>query len=150
MGDLTRNISANEFICRCGKCEWSRVSEGLKNFVIIPAIQIQNLRNYINMEEGITYPLKEHRIIFHCGVRCDSHNQGVGGEDYSRHRPIFYLRMEGAVDCHASGMSNWKFRRYVKRAWKKGIIDGGCGLYNWGIHSDTSSRRFWGRFWGKP
>lgn len=145
MGDLTTNFSKVEFLCRCGKCEWNNPDSVSSYYLVDLANQLQLLRNYISKKEK-----RDVQIIAHCGIRCKDHNKNVGGEEYSRHLPGYYMKGQGAFDCHAAGMSNRKFRRYVKKAWKLKIIDGGCGLYSWGIHSDTSSRRFWGRFWGKP
>lgn len=147
MGDLTRNFSVIEFACRCGECMSSDPKNIELTYLADIANQLQNLRDWISEQEG-----REVRIISHCGIRCEQHNKKIGGESHSRHLPRYYLLMQGAVDCHAAGMSIWKFRRYVKRAWKQRIIFGGCGLYRWGIHTDTSSRRFWGlwKFWEKP
>lgn len=152
MGDLTRNLSLTrnfskgEFACRCGNCKTSEPHMILTKYVIDLAKQLQALRDWITEKEG-----REVRIISHCGIRCAAHNKAVGGAQHSRHLPVFYVAGQGAFDCHAHGMSNWKFRRYVKQAWKLGIITGGCGLYRWGIHTDTSSRRYWGlwKFWAK-
>ena len=145
MGDLTKNFSTIEFVCRCGKCEWSKAGPVLKKLALPVAEQLQKLRDYISEKEG-----KDIRLISHCGIRCKPHNDFVGGVSSSRHLPRFYKAMQGAWDGHAHGIFMWKFRSYAKEAWKKGIISGGCGLYHWGIHSDKSHKRFWGRFWGKP
>jgi hypothetical protein len=75
------------------------------------------------------------------------HNKAVGGVDGSHHLPYQYEIKQGASDKHAHGMSNWKFRRYEKKAHKLGITKGGTGLYRWGAHNDCGRKRKWGGFW---
>jgi uncharacterized protein YcbK (DUF882 family) len=150
MGDLTKNISIDEMLCKCGKCQFSKPFPEAKEWFLPPAKQLQKFRDWINKT---LKPEKEIQIIIkqgHCGIRCKNHNFKVGGKLHSRHLPRFYSRGQGAIDFHCTGISGRKLRKYFKMAWKLGIISGGAGLYKNFVHSDTSTRRFWGRFWGKP
>jgi uncharacterized protein YcbK (DUF882 family) len=145
MGDLTKNFSKIEFMCKCGTCGWGNLRT-IETDILKPiAEELQRLRDFVCLKERRDVPL-----IIHCGIRCPQHNKIKGGEEYSRHLPKFYIQKQGAADFHAGGLPNWKLRHYVKQAWKKGIISGGCGLYVWGCHVDTSRKRYWGLFWGKP
>ena len=136
MGDLTRNFSRIEYTCKCG-C-------GTYIDSLHIAKEDQILRDWISVQEGRDYPM-----VIHRGCSCPSHNENVGGVDGSRHLPKWYKLKKGASDKHMRGMSNWKFRRYLKKAYKLNILRGGVGLYRWGGHTDCSSKRRWGHFWSK-
>jgi len=135
---LTANFWEHEFDCNCcGKYIDAKQI----------AMQLQVLRNFINNELKPVTPI---RLRLTNGLRCKAHNKNVGGVSNSRHLPKFYKIGEGAADVYSPDISARKLRKLFKKAWKAGIVSGGAGLYWKFIHSDTSSRRFWGRFWGKP
>jgi hypothetical protein len=151
MGDLTRNFSIVEYLCKCGICEYSKPSMEIIKMIIPTARQDQRLRDYINEKEKRD-PRNEIRLTISSGLRCPEHNIRWKGKKHSRHLPRFYRVNQGASDKFSTNLSARKLRKYTKQAWKKKIITGGCGLYKTFVHTDKSHRRFWGRwmFWKKP
>lgn len=85
--------------------------------------------------------LREHigkPMIVHCVNRCRTHNKDVGGVSNSLH-------VRGmAMDFHVAGLSNRKLKKICKKLWKnKYILNGGLGIYKWGIHIDSGRYRSW-------
>lgn len=73
MGDLTKNFSKSEFVCKhCG--------ELILDPLLPPALQM--LRDAANK----LYPqYGEVKVKVHCGYRCEAHNAAIGGEKGSQH-----------------------------------------------------------------
>lgn len=122
MGDLTRNFSRWEFMCRdCGK-SWpgDRLVDGL-----------QDLRSSTGRRIDIT-----------CGCRCRSENRRVGGAAGSRH-----VIGDGA-DIAIDGMT---VREMYGAACEIAVFaKGGIGLYpqEGFIHVDARGcKARWGRLW---
>jgi uncharacterized protein YcbK (DUF882 family) len=133
---LTENFWEHEFDCNhCGMYIDS----------LHIAKELQRLRDWICTEVG-----KNIRIRLTNALRCPEHNKKVGGVEFSRHLPLFFEKGEGAADVYSPDIGRLKFRRLVKKAWKEGIIKGGCGLYFNFCHIDCSAKRKWGLFWNRP
>jgi len=90
------------------------------------------------------------KIHISCTVRCYNHNKKYSKYiNTSRHLPKYHDMGEGAADMWFEGISIRKLRKYAKELWKKKTFSG-LGLYKNFIHIDNSTRRKWGRFWGRP
>lgn len=81
MGDLTRNFSRREFVCKCG-CGDDKIDPELVD-------RLQFLRNALSRSISIT-----------SGVRCVAHNASVGGVENSTHvkRIAVDISTEGSSD----------------------------------------------------
>lgn len=68
----TRNFTENEFVCRCGRCQFSVPQTG----IVVPALMIalQQARDVLQAPIRVT-----------SGRRCYRHNQYVGGVANSYH-----------------------------------------------------------------
>lgn len=134
MKKVSEHFSEIEFMCRCG-CETFTPTEKLID-------ALEELRDFLSGINGKDCP-----IIVHCTVRCPKHNRKIGGVYNSRHLPKWFRKDQGACDFHVIGFSNRKLRKICLKLWKhKKILTGGLGLYSWGVHIDTSSRRVWGKW----
>lgn len=79
MGDLTKNFSTSEFVCRCDdECQ------SLVNVRI--ATLLQQVRDAVNGDQDYRLlRLGEFKIVITSGARCPEHNLAVGGAATSSH-----------------------------------------------------------------
>jgi hypothetical protein len=70
MGDITKNFSRHEFLCKCNlsSCDGFHISLWLIFF-------LQEIRDFIKST-----------IIITSAYRCDQHNKNISGETYSYHK----------------------------------------------------------------
>ena len=127
MGDLTRNFSRSEFICKCGK--WCR---GDEETTLRLARELQKFRDKIGQIDIIS------------GFRCEAHNRSVGGVSSSRH-----TSPGDAADLAVQvplWLAVWTLERL---GWP-----GGVGVGEWAkkpftshapykLHVDLGPKRFW-------
>lgn len=86
---LSKNFTAHEFRCRCGKCEYSDGRIGRKDIDLGLVVLLESLRA----------DLLNSPITINSGRRCKDHNIAVRGAPESRH-------LEGdAADITAEGYS---------------------------------------------
>ena len=116
MGDLSKNFSRVEFVCRCGDCDMIAIDAELINV-------IQDVRD----EFG---PLH-----ITSGNRCVAHNKKVGGAKNSRHTKSLAVDFNG--DIELKEVYTYLDGKYPNKY--------GIGLYNNWIHLDVdpSGRRRW-------
>ncbi len=113
MGDIAKNINTWEVACKCGKCEETKVSRGVLNVV-------QMVRDHF----GAT-------VSIHCGVRCEEHNELVGGSKNSQHLPV---NGEGhAIDFHVVGEDVEYVYDYINKQFPSSL---GLGVYETFVHVD--------------
>ena len=113
---LSKNFKSTEFDCK-GKncCSITLVDDDLVGF-------LQMVR--ANFGKA---------VIIDSGYRCKEHNKSVGGASKSKH-------LDGmAADIKIKGVEPIEVAKYCELIGVKGI-----GLYDWGVHIDTRSKKaFW-------
>lgn len=113
---LSKNFTSIEFDCHGkGCCSSTKIDSKLVNY-------LQQIRDYFGKAVSIN-----------SGYRCVKHNASVGGASKSNH-------MDGeAADIRITGKTPIELARVAE---KLGIL--GIGVYNWGIHIDTRTTKY---FW---
>ena len=106
-----KHFRREEFACKCGKCGGYPV-EPKEAFV----------RKLDAFRERVGEP-----VYINSGIRCQQHNEAVGGANNSRHL------YGDAADIRCPG----KTPRELYAIADKLLPNGGVGLYDWGIHVDT-------------
>lgn len=112
---LSANFSANEFACRCNRCQKIRIDEAL-------VAQLQQIRDHFGKPVVIT-----------SGYRCPSHNLAVGGTSSSYHTK------GQASDFYIKGVPPMAIAQYAESIGVPGI-----GLYDDFVHIDTRMKKsYW-------
>ena len=123
---LTENFSLREFACHDGSETPNDVIQRLQ----ILAIQLQKIRNFINMP-----------ININSGYRSPAHNKSIGGVSNSQHV------LGNASDLAVKNMTPEKLRDVLEDLIDKGeILQGGIGIYNSFVHYDigyNGKKRRW-------
>ncbi len=73
---LTKNFSAEEFMCDCGECIYSSADEARMFLSTDLIMRLQSVRTVYGKS-----------ISINSGIRCPSHNGDIGGSDGSSHVP---------------------------------------------------------------
>jgi uncharacterized protein YcbK (DUF882 family) len=118
MGDLSKNFSRSEFECS-DKCGFDTVDIILLNWM-------QIIRSHFDTP-----------VIVHCGCRCKKQNESISGAENSQH-------LKGkACDFHMQGLTTPLEIRRIYNWIDENICpdSGGLGLYDWGIHLDSRSKK---------
>lgn len=113
----TKNFKTIEFACKCGhfNCPHYAVKQEL-----IDALQ--------EMRDLAGYP-----IYVNSGFRCTSHNKAVGGERNSKHL------LGIAADIRCAELSPKELKAIAEMVPE--FLNGGIGIYDWGIHVDVRGHR---------
>ena len=113
----TKNFKVAEFSCKCGhfNCPHYAVKQEL-----IDALQ--------EMRDLAGYP-----IYVNSGFRCTSHNKAVGGERNSKHL------LGIAADIRCAELSPKELKAIAEMVPE--FLNGGIGIYDWGIHVDVRGHR---------
>jgi len=111
MGDLSKNFSRSEFVCKCG-CGFDTPSTEL-------VLVLEKLRTELGKPIGIT---------FNGGCRCATHNKSVGGVAKSQHI------LGTAADIKVAGLSPHIVSIAANKVLESG---GGIGVYNTFTHIDV-------------
>ena len=145
---ISKNFTREEVVCRCG-C-------GL-DYVYVPFFEdmLEPFRK-LARERFSEYSV----MSTHCVNRCLVHNKAVGGTDevvgrihkVSFHVPVYVDAVSG--DLIRRNINAWD--GHITRAGlveqhelalqehsRDGILCGGLGLYDWGIHIDNGPFRQW-------
>lgn len=109
MGDLTKNFSECEFVCKC--CGRLVLSSKL-------TAALQQLRDLIGEP-----------IIVNCGYRCRKHNREVGGVPNSYHTKGM------AADIRCDGLTPQELKKFAEAI--PAFNQGGIGLYTTFVHVDV-------------
>ena len=72
-------------------------------------------------------------VVVNSGYRCISHNTKVGGSKNSQHM------LGTAADIKVTGVSPKQLAAIAERIYEKPF--GGLGIYSWGIHVDTRTKK---------
>jgi hypothetical protein len=145
---ISKHFIREEVVCRCG-C-------GL-DYVYIPFFEnmLEPFRA-VAREEFSEYSV----MSTHCVNRCLKHNKAVGGTDevigkyhkVSFHVPVYVDAVTGqlvkrdinAWDGHITRADiQDQHLLALKHHSREGILNGGLGLYDWGIHIDNGPFRSW-------
>ena len=113
MGDLSNNFSTHEFACQCG-CGTGKMDEELVDV-------LQELSDKLGYAIKVT-----------SGIRCDTHNEYVGGSATSKHK--YGL----AADIVVSYLSPSDVYEYLDSKYPDKY---GLGLYRGWVHLDVRQRR---------
>jgi uncharacterized protein YcbK (DUF882 family) len=123
---LTENFSLKEFACHDGSEMPNDVIQRLQ----ILAIQLQKIRNFINMP-----------ININSGYRSPAHNKSIGGVSNSQHV------LGNASDLSIKNMTPEQLRDILEDLIDEGeILQGGIGIYNSFVHYDigyNGKKRRW-------
>lgn len=126
MGDISKNFSFSEFMCKCENCNgWGDASSHA-------AVR----QNIINLVNTILQPLRDkldEAIFISSGVRCSAHNRAVGGVPDSRHL------VGQAADIVTKTLTPGALAKIVET-----LPVGGIGIYSSFVHVDTGMK---GRRW---
>ena len=95
MGDLTKNISRHELICKCGKCG----DMGIMDYQTVSAIQNACL------EFSVRYNGRT-MIKITSGNRCPEHNELEGGSTNSMH--LYKCAVDHRIYVQAYGQPKWR------------------------------------------
>ena len=114
MGDLSKNFSKREFVCRCG-CGRFNLSP-----VLLDALQ--RFRDYLGVP-----------LHVNSGCRCEKHNAAEGGDKNSMH---LYGK---AADIWADDISAQDLARLAEVIPE--FSNGGIGRYATFIHVDVRGRK---------
>ena len=110
MGNLTKNLSRDEFACKCG-C-------GLDTVDIKTVQAVQKIRDHYDRAVTIT-----------SGCRCKRHNKKVGGGQNSQH-----------LVCRAADFTVMGIDPLIVQDWvKHNLFDVSMGAYDTFTHIDTRS-----------
>jgi len=116
---ITEHFSHDEIVCHCG------CGQGYIDFALF------------DMLEEFRKLAGNNPMITHCVNRCITHNKKIGGAKRSKH-------LSGrAWDGHVSNVQISKLHEIAKHAYETNLLSGGLGIYDWGIHIDTGSKRTW-------
>jgi len=114
MGDLTKNFSLSEFICRCGCC--------------YDDIELQLVKNLQVLRDRLMVP-----IYINSGCRCAKHNEAVRGNPNSQH-----------LWGRAADISTTLDPVVVARAAADSGLFKGIMVYGWGVHLDIRpGKKYW-------
>ena len=133
MGDLSKDFSAAEFACKCGKC-------GLPKSVH-PALVagLQRMRDQVNVALTIS-----------SGARCVEHNRAVGGVGKSEHIVTPEDPVCKAADVEIEGMTSEQAFKVAETIPE--FENAGVGVYDPDriVHVDIRDHNArWGRINGK-
>jgi len=120
MGDLSKNFSRHEFLCKGENCHPS--GKGNCGFDTVDAELLQVLEN-IRTNFGMA-------VHINSGCRCESHNDREGGSHKSQH---LYGR---AADFFINGVNSLEIVKYLDSKYPNKY---GVGLYLSWVHIDTRS-----------
>jgi uncharacterized protein YcbK (DUF882 family) len=125
MGDLTKNISASELLCKCPSCE----------------VRIQDHEEVIGVVQHICDHFAEYhsssiRLEITSAARCREHNLTVGSNDESQH--IRCSAMDIKLFCDGQQIPPKQVYRYADKAFSFGY---GIGSYSSFTHIDTRSKK---------
>jgi len=113
MGDLTRNFSTHEMVCKCG-CGADYIDPTIVH-------RLQVVRDILN------YP-----ILIHSAVRCSDYNKAVGGKPHSLH-------LSGkAIDWSVDDLDLMMYAAKLLYHWS-----GGYHQYETFFHTDVGRKRRW-------
>lgn len=113
---LTRNFKRIEFACKCG-CGSDRIELALVE-------QVQLFRDLLWISTGEEIPL-----IVTSGLRCEAHNEAVGGVKHSYHRAGMAADIVIGDNC-PSVSPVWAGGRILQTARKLGLLRiGAIGIY---------------------
>lgn len=115
MGDLTKNLSRSEFRCKCGNCVFKAADYEL----------VRVLQRMVD-DLGADY------IIITSGIRCELHNEKVGGAANSKHKAGI------AADFWLSGVSPRDTVEYLDRKYPDRY---GIGEYESFVHLDVRKEK---------
>lgn len=118
MGDLTKNFSRKEFVCRCGRKTCDAAPIDLR---LVFALQI--------LRDLVGYPL-----VVTSGCRCRWWNNKQ--RDASRNSKHL---LGIAADIKCSELTSVELRRFAEAV--PAFDSGGIGIYDWGIHVDVRGKR---------
>lgn len=113
MGDLTKNISRSEVLCKCGMCDFAIERDSEVLFVV------QEICNHF--DSG---------VVIHSGARCTEYNRSasVGSNDKSQHPRCT------AIDFHIKDAPLEKVYMYLMTRYPDKY---GMGIYDTFIHLDV-------------
>ena len=116
-GNVTTNLTIEEFHCKCGKCSATVHDESL-------SFGLQKIRTHYGLP-----------LIITSGYRCPTHNANVGGASQSYHTKGM------AADFYVAGVECSEVAAYAESIGFCGI-----GLYDGYVHVDTrpkEKKAFW-------
>jgi len=117
------DTSTDQIKCSCG-CGQEIINEELFDI-------LEDFRHYAG----------DKPIILHCVNRCKKHNAEIGGAKKSYHI------IGSAGDFHIKGISIPELHKMALRYYYEVKRPIGLGLYDWGIHLDTSEKHKHERLW---
>lgn len=109
-----RHFWASEFACKCGKCRPLDIDREL-------VFVLDTIREYFDKPARVN-----------SGVRCEDHNQAVGGS------PKSYHLLGKAADIEVSGVDARDVQAFVLRTWP---LCYGVGSYSNFTHIDVRSKK---------
>jgi zinc D-Ala-D-Ala carboxypeptidase len=110
---IAADFTPEEFQCRCSACKGRPIPDHLEPRVLSLVGELQKARDVLQAP-----------LIITSGVRCEAHNQAVGGGAYSQHR---YGR---AVDLKSPGLTGAWLAGFFDCLIRQGLImQGGLGVY---------------------
>lgn len=123
MGDLTRNISRHELMCRCGNCRYTIDEKD-------PIVQIiQKTCDYF----AKVYSVKKVALQVTSAARCWGHNEKVGGSDGSYHLRGRAMDIKIFIDLNEQVKPKLVYK-YLDRMFPEKL---GLGKYETFTHVDT-------------
>ena len=128
MGDLTKNISKHELLCKCGNPDCSFTVLDYEDVIDV----VQECCNHFAVEYGVD----KVTLIITSAARCNTHNKSpeVGSNDNSRHTRgdaiDFKIKVKG-LQLEPRVVYDYLDAKYTGRY--------GVGLYKTFTHVDTRS-----------
>jgi len=128
---ISKNFYLDEFLCKCGKCLYSKHNVGIDDLVELAfMIKLQRIRDDFGLPMSPT-----------SGSRCRAYNKSIGGAIDSGH--IVDEKLPGrAVDISTVNYSEGEKYELLRLALKNGMR--GIGIGKTFIHVDLKNRRaYW-------
>jgi len=128
MNKISQHFTIEEFECHCG-CDQLIVKRQLVEMA-------EEFRAYLCEKYK-----QEVAINVHCVNRCKEHNDSLPNSV-----PTSTHITGRAMDLHAPALPMAELHKSAEECFdEEGILWGGLGYYNWGIHIDVSRFRTWGK-----